>query len=64
MYHPNILNEILYIDMSFSQQLNYATFNMTSFQTVTIDTNSYGYTLDMFDVSYSVISTSLYRIVI
>ena len=64
MYHPTVLNEQLYIDMSFSQQINYTTFNITDFQTVSIDANSYGYTLDMFTITYQVVSNSLYRIIL
>lgn len=64
MYHPSVLNEQVYIDMAFSQPLNHSTFNMTDFQTISIDANSYGYTLDMFSITYSQISTSLYRIYI
>ena len=37
---------------------------MTEFQTISIDNSPEGYTMDMFDVRYVVMSNSLYRIII
>ena len=59
-YFQDSLCESLYVDMTFTKDLNYATFDMTTFQTVTIEsTSSSEYT-----VNYQILSASSYRIII
>ena len=62
MYFSNALNNQIYIDMMFSQNLNFSSFDYQNFQTITISSSNIQYTLDMFDVSYQLISGSTYRI--
>jgi hypothetical protein len=52
------LHNILYIDMQFTRDLNFSTFDMTSFQTVSISNQQ----LANYNVAYEVTSTSSYRI--
>ena len=62
MYFPSITNSELWIDMSFNWKLDYSTFDKTAYQSITIASGEYGYTLDMFNVTYVEVSQSLYRI--
>ena len=48
--------------MSFTWKLNYTTFDMTTFQNITIQSGEYAYTLSMFNITYTAVSQSLYRI--
>lgn len=50
--------------MQFSQDLNFTTFNYLTFQTITITSQNIQYTLDMFTVTYSFMSSSAYRIIL
>lgn len=54
----------MYIDMLFTQNLNYSSFDYINFQTVTIDSGNLHYTLDMFNVTYKKLSGSSYRIIL
>ena len=62
MSFASALNNQIYIDMVFSQNMDFTTFDMTTFQTITIDSNNMHYTIDMFNVSYAKRSKSTYRI--
>lgn len=64
MYFPDITSSTLYIDMLFTGELNNATFDKTTFQTISISSKSIQYTLDMFTVTYVDLSTSSYRIIL
>lgn len=61
MYFPTSLNDKIYIDMIFSEKLDFTTFDYEGFQTITIDSNLY--TLDMFTFTYTLMSDRSYRIV-
>jgi hypothetical protein len=54
----------MYIDMLFTQNLNYSSFDYINFQTITIDSGNLHYTLDMFNVTYKKLSGSSYRIIL
>jgi hypothetical protein len=62
MYFPSIINDQIYIDMSYSQDLDFTTFNWLTFQNITITSLNIQYTMDMFNVNYSLLSSSSYRI--
>ena len=50
MYYPNTLSEMLYVDMNFTEDLDFSTFPYETFQVFTIDNDLY--TLDMFTFTY------------
>jgi hypothetical protein len=52
----------IYIDMTFTQSLNFTSFNYQNFQTITISSSNMAYTLSMFTVTYKLMSGSAYRI--
>jgi hypothetical protein len=52
MYFPSILNDKIYIDMTFSQDLDFSTFNQAAFQNITITSQNIQYTLGMFTTTY------------
>ena len=62
MYFPSITNSELWVDIAFTWKLDYSTFDMTTYQSITIESGEYAYTLDMFNVTYTAVSQSLYRI--
>jgi hypothetical protein len=64
MYHPTVLNVRTYIDMSFTQFLNFSTFDMAAFQTISISAAEGSYSLSMFNITYQQLSRSSYRIII
>jgi len=64
MYFANSLEKQIYIDMVFSQTMNFNTFNYKSFQTITISSGNMHYTIDMFNVTYQITSGSSYRIIL
>lgn len=64
MYFPDILCEKIYIDMTFTQDLNYSSFDMTTFQNITITSKNLKYTASMFNFTYLNLSSSSYRIII
>ena len=64
MYFATPLNNIMYIDMQFSQALNFTSFNYKTFQTISISSSNQYYSLDMFSVTYKMLSTSSYRIIL
>lgn len=41
MYFPNSLNQQIYVDMSFSEIMDFTTFPYEDFQTFTIDNEMY-----------------------
>lgn len=50
MYFPDVTNQKLYIDIKFTENMNWTDFPYETFQTITINTDMY--TLDMFVISY------------
>lgn len=50
MYFPDATNNQIYVDMAWSEDLDFTTFPYTTFQTFTIDSDLY--TLDMFNFTY------------
>lgn len=62
MYFSDATNDKIYIDMKFSENLDFNTFPYTTFQNITIDSDLY--TLDMFSITYIIINPNTYRIVI
>jgi hypothetical protein len=57
-HFANSLSETLYIDMTFTKPLDFTTFSMTTFQTVSID----GVAAGEYTVTYTQLSNSSYRI--
>jgi hypothetical protein len=64
MYFSNSLNSQIYIDVVFTQKMDFNAFDYQNFQTIAISSDNLHYTLDMFDVSYKLLSNSSYRIVL
>ena len=64
MYFSSALNEEIYIDFSFTQVLNYSNFDMYTFQNITISATTIEYTMDMFNVTYTNLTASAYRIIL
>ena len=64
MYFPSVVNDKIYIDMQFTQDLNFTTFDWQNFQTINITSKSIKYTLDMFYTNYTQVSGSCYRIIL
>lgn len=64
MYFSNVVNEQIYVDMAFTQNLDYSTFDFPSFQTITITSQNIQYTADMFTYTYLNLTASSYRIII
>ncbi len=62
MYFPNTVHSQIYVDMVFSQDMDFTTFPYASFQTFSI--NSDLYTIDMFQISYQLLNTTSYRVII
>jgi hypothetical protein len=60
MYFTDNLNKMIYIDMGFTEDLDFSTFPMETFQTITFSSDLY--TLDMFNFVYKEINSSAYRI--
>ena len=52
----------MYIDMLFTQNLDFNTFDYINFQTIAIDSSNMDYTLDMFNITYKKLTGSSYRI--
>ena len=64
MYFPSVTNDMIYIDMTFTQDINFTTFPWQTFQNITITSKDIAYTLDMFNITYTLLSTNSYRITI
>lgn len=64
MYFPSVTSDKIYIDMLFTQPLDFTTFDYLAFQNITITSKNIQYTLDMFNVTYTLLTTSSYRITI
>lgn len=62
MYFPNALNSQMYVDMNFTEEMDFSTFPYETFQSFTIDNNLY--TLEMFNFNYEILTTKSYRIII
>ena len=61
MYFPNALNEKIYVDMNFTEDLNFSSFPYTTFQSFSFDSTLY--TLNMFNFEYVITSNSSYRVI-
>lgn len=64
MYFPNALKQRIYIDMVFSQRLNFAVFDYVNFQDITITSTEMKYDMSMFTVSYEIKNQAFYRIIL
>lgn len=50
MYFPSSTNDMIYVDMIFSEAMDWTTFDYVNFQTFSIDSSMY--TLEMFTFTY------------
>jgi hypothetical protein len=64
MYFPSVTSDKIYIDMLFTQTLDFTTFNWQTFQDITITSKNIQYTLDMFTATYALLTATSYRITI
>lgn len=64
MYFPTAMNKQIYIDMQFSRELDFTTFDYQNFQAITISSSNMHYDLSMFTVTYKVIGKGTYRIIL
>ena len=62
MFFSNALNEKIYVDMIFNEDLDFNTFPYETFQTFSFDSDLF--TLDMFKFTYTITNTYSYRITI
>lgn len=62
MYFSDSLNSQIYVDMTFSQALNYSTFDYVNFQMLFI--SSPLYSMSMFNVTYKIVDNFTYRIIV
>lgn len=63
MYFPDSTSSMIYVDMKFSEDLDFSTFPYQTFQTFTISSDIYTYTLDMFNFTYQILNGRTYRII-
>lgn len=61
-YCPNSLNLQMYIDMNFTEDLDFTTFSMDTFQTISTDSTMIN--MGMFDISYVQTGARSYRIIL
>jgi hypothetical protein len=50
MYFPDATNSMIYVDMTFTEDLDFTTFPYETYQTFSIDSDLY--TIDMFKFTY------------
>lgn len=50
MYFPNSVHDMIYVDLTFTDDLDFTTFPYQSYQSFSIDSDLY--TLDMFSFTY------------
>ena len=62
MYFPTTVKDKFYVDMVFTEDINFGTFPYTTFQSFKIDSGLY--TIDMFSVSFQILSSNSYRIIV
>jgi hypothetical protein len=62
MYFSDATHQQLYIDMQFSEAMDWTNFSIQTFQNITIDSDMY--TLSMLNITYVPLSGTLYRIII
>lgn len=62
MYFPSVVSDMVYIDMVFSQELDFTNFNWETFQTINVTSKDIQYTMDMFTATYTLLGPSSYRI--
>lgn len=58
MYFPSAYSEEIYVDMTFSRNLDMATFDYANFQTIEVS----NYPLSAFTIAYTVLDSRTYRI--
>lgn len=61
MYFPNALHTKLYIDLNFTEDIDFTTFDMEGFQTISFASTFYD--LEMFTFQYFNTSSKSYRII-
>ena len=61
MYFADATNGQIYIDLNFSDTIDFTTFPYTTFQSITISNDMY--TIDMFTITYTIINATAYRII-
>lgn len=62
MYFPDATNGQIYVDMSFTEDIDFTTFPYETFQTFQI--KSQLYTVQMFSFTYQIINARTYRIIV
>ncbi len=60
MYFPSPTNSELYIDMAYSLDLDFNSFNWQTFQTVSITNND----INNFDITYAITGNNSYRLIV
>ena len=60
MWFPTVTNNVLYIDMTYSQPLDFNTFDYMNFQSLSITNND----MSNFDVTYQITGADSYRIIV
>lgn len=62
MYFASAVKDKIYVDLVFSDDLDFTTFPYMAYQSFSIDSDLY--TLDMFSFDYQILSTRSYRVII
>lgn len=62
MYFPNTLKEAIWVDLNFTENLNFSIFPKETFQSFSFDDPSF--TIDMFTVTYEITSDKSYRVIL
>jgi hypothetical protein len=62
MYFPNTVHNEIYVDITFSQDLDFNTFPYQTFQSFTFDNDLF--TIDMFTISFQILTTNIYRVIV
>lgn len=62
MYFPTATKDKIYVDLVFTDDLDFMVFPYQTYQSFTLDSDLY--TLDMFNISYEITGTNSYRVII
>lgn len=62
MYFPNTVHNEIYVDITFTQDLDFNTFPYQTFQSFTL--NSDLYTIEMFSISFQILTNNSYRVIV